>query len=193
MQRYFGNLPEFHGWGVVETGFKPWRSGSSIFTLGQHTDPSAPSSILFTPPCNHPGPGDLGQSRIRGSNPSSVTSVTYTAMVALPCDCSKPPVLHSPSGDHNSSCCKIQNSVQLLPAPWGHTLCLDVSQQGSKIKVCEPGDYRMGGNQSNCRVHALWKGRGQPGVDVGPEIPENWNLNLYVMPPNFSVLAIKSN
>ena len=66
MQRCFGNLPEFHGWGVVETGFKPWRSGFSIFTLGQHTDPSAPSSILFAPPCNHPGPGDLGQSRIQG-------------------------------------------------------------------------------------------------------------------------------
>lgn len=57
----------------------------------------------------------------------------------------------------------------------------------------EPGDNRMGGNQSNCRVHALWKGQGRPAVDVGPEIPENWNLNLYVMPPNFSVLAIKSN
>ena len=56
MQRCFGNLPEFHGWGVVETGFKPSRSCFSIFTLGQHTDPSAPSSILFAPPCNHPGP-----------------------------------------------------------------------------------------------------------------------------------------
>lgn len=34
---------------------------------------------------------------------------------------------------------------------------------------------------------------GQPGVDEGSEFPENQSLDLYVKPPDFSVLATKSN
>lgn len=84
-------------------------------------------------------------------------------------------------------------SSQDVAHPGGATPCLlESPQQGSKPETEEPGDNGRGGSWTNSRAPPSGK-EGASQRWTRAQFPENRNLDLYVNPPDFPMLATKSN
>lgn len=122
--------------------------------------------------------------------------LSHRALVAVTQDCPGPYVLHACmhacSENRRSTRDKIQTSVKMPPVlvvPPSALLCHAAGQYQRFVSQGQQKEWEHSKLEGPCPL----EGGGQPGVNEGPEFPENRELDFYVKPSDFSMLATKSN